>query len=241
MRPPSPTPRNERMPGQSLPQLSMKQMFLEADPVVQGVMLLLLAASVVSWIIILEKTALLRRASRAVWLFKKMASSLVEGPPLQTAGLGGLLVETGLKSARDSAGGESRADYRERVERAMRLALFSQLDRLESRSLFLATVGSTAPFLGLFGTVWGIMHSFVGIAASGETTLAVVAPGIAEALFATAMGLAAAIPAVVAYNKIAGTLKKIGQEGLAGIALLGDHLARLHFSAQENNSSRKAD
>jgi biopolymer transport protein ExbB/TolQ len=223
-----------------MPQISAKQMFLDADPVVQGVMLLLLAASVVSWIIILEKAALLRRAGRIVWLFKKTASSLRDGPPPRTDGFAGLLVETGLRAAHDSAGGESRADYRERVERAMRLALYGHLDRLESRAIFLATVGSTAPFLGLFGTVWGIMNSFIGIAASGEASLAVVAPGIAEALFATAMGLAAAIPAVVAYNKIAGTIKKIGQEGLAGIALLGDHLARLHFLGLENNSAEKA-
>ena len=225
---------------QPIPQLSIKEMFLTADPLVQGVMLLLLAASVVSWIIILEKAALLSRAGRAVRLFKKMASAPGDGPPLETGGFSGRLAEAGLKAAHDSAGQESRADYRERVERAMRLALYSHLDHLESRSLFLATVGSTAPFLGLFGTVWGIMNSFIGIAASGETTLAVVAPGIAEALFATAMGLAAAIPAVVAYNKISGTLKKIGQEGLAGIALLGDHLARLHFTALENNSPGKA-
>jgi biopolymer transport protein ExbB/TolQ len=83
--------------------------------------------------------------------------------------------------------------------------------------------------VGLFGTVWGIMHSFIGIAASGETTLAVVAPGLAEALFATAMGLVAAIPAVVAYNKITGTLKKITKEALAGIGRLGNRLARLNY------------
>ena len=225
---------------QPIPQLSIKEMFLIADPLVQGVMLLLLAASVVSWIIILEKAALLGRAGRAVRLFKKMASAPGDGPPRETDGFSGLLAEAGLKAAHDSAEQESRADYRERVERAMRLTLYSYLDCLESRCLFLATVGSTAPFLGLFGTVWGIMNSFIGIAASGETTLAVVAPGIAEALFATAMGLAAAIPAVVAYNKISGTLKKIGQEGLAGIALLGAHLARLHFTALENNSPGKA-
>ena len=229
------------MSGQPLPQLSMKQMFLDADPVVQGVMLLLLAASVISWIIILEKAALLRLAGRTVGLFKKMVSALGEDAmPPQAAGFAGRLVDAGLKSAQDTAGGESRADYRERLERAMRLTLYGYLDRLESRAVFLATVGSTAPFLGLFGTVWGIMNSFIGIAVSGESTLAVVAPGIAEALFATAMGLGAAIPAVVAYNKIAGTLKKLGQEGLAGIALLGDHLARLHFAALDNPPPRKA-
>jgi len=96
--------------------------------------------------------------------------------------------------------------------------------------MFLASVGAVSPFVGLFGTVWGIMHSFIGIAASGETTLAVVAPGIAEALFATAMGLVAAIPAVVAYNKVTGTLKKITKEALAAIGLVGNSLAREHFA-----------
>jgi biopolymer transport protein TolQ len=93
-------------------------------------------------------------------------------------------------------------ERRERIERAMRLSLGAELRRLEARLPFLATLGSAAPFIGLFGTVWGIMRSFTGIAAANNTSLAVVAPGIAEALFATAMGLAAAIPAVVAYNKI---------------------------------------
>jgi biopolymer transport protein ExbB/TolQ len=97
---------------------------------------------------------------------------------------------------------ETVVERRDRIERAMRLALNAELRRLEVRLPFLATLGSAAPFIGLFGTVWGIMRSFEGIAAAHNTSLAVVAPGIAEALFATAMGLAAAIPAVVAYNKI---------------------------------------
>jgi biopolymer transport protein TolQ len=97
---------------------------------------------------------------------------------------------------------ESFGERRDRVERAMRLALNTELRRLETNAPFLATLGSAAPFIGLFGTVWGIMHSFSAIAQANSTGLQVVAPGIAEALFATAMGLAAAIPAVVAYNKI---------------------------------------
>jgi len=219
---------------QALPQMSIKTMFLEADPVVQTVMALLLLASLICWVIILEKAALLRRAGRALRHFKETAAGLEYGAPmLELTGAAGRILEAGLRAAQDSAGGESRADYRERVERAMRLSLFDHLERLERRSLFLATVGSTAPFVGLFGTVWGIMHSFAGIAASGDTTLAVVAPGIAEALFATALGLGAAIPAVMAFNKIAGELKRMGQEGQAGIALLGDRLARLHFLEKE--------
>jgi biopolymer transport protein ExbB/TolQ len=220
-------------------QLSIREMFLNADPVVQGVMALLLIASLICWVIILEKAALLRRAGRVIRGFKETAVELKDGQPLpEFIGPAGRILETGLRAARDAAGGESRADYRERVERAMRLTLFDHLERLERNALFLATVGSTAPFVGLFGTVWGIMHSFAGIAASGDTTLAIVAPGIAEALFATAMGLGAAIPAVMAFNKIAGELKRMGQEGQAGIALLGDRLARLHFTALENDSGK---
>jgi TolQ protein len=215
--------------------ISIIDMFMNADPVVQGVMILLLLASLVCWIIIIEKAAILRRASRTIWLFKKMTADINGNGELPRSfpRFTQHIVEAGLKAGRDGAGHESRADFRERVERAMRAILSGQLDRLESRSLFLATVGSTAPFIGLFGTVWGIMHSFVGIAATGETTLAVVAPGIAEALFATAMGLVAAIPAVVAYNKITGTLKKAAKESLAAISNVGDFLAQQHFMRLE--------
>jgi biopolymer transport protein ExbB/TolQ len=113
---------------------------------------------------------------------------------------------------------ETPGERRDRIERAMRLALNAELRRLEFRLPFLATLGSAAPFIGLFGTVWGIMRSFEGIAAANNTNLAVVAPGIAEALFATAMGLAAAIPAVVAYNKITVDLGRFAgrMQGLIG-------------------------
>lgn len=210
--------------------LSIKDMFLNADPVVQGVMILLLLASLACWIIIFEKAVILRRASRTIWLFKKMSGNISEELPQNFPKFTMAIVEAGARESRDGAGNETRADFRERVERAMRAILSGHLDRLESRTLFLATVGSTAPFIGLFGTVWGIMHSFVGIAATGETTLAVVAPGIAEALFATAMGLVAAIPAVIAYNKITGTLKKAAKESLTAISLVGNFLARQHFN-----------
>jgi len=104
--------------------------------------------------------------------------------------------------------GESRSDIEARLEKAMRLTARAELSRLQPRLRFLATVGSTAPFVGLFGTVWGIMNSFTAIAAQKDTSLAVVAPGIAEALFATALGLVAAIPAVIAYNQISGSLSR---------------------------------
>jgi biopolymer transport protein ExbB/TolQ len=144
-------------------------------------------------------------------------------------GFTSLVVESGVDESADVAGAETRADYRERVERSMRSVLSGRIDRLQDRVVVLATVGSTSPFIGLFGTVWGIMHSFIGIAATGETTLAVVAPGIAEALAATAMGLVAAIPAVVAFNKVNSTIRKINKEALAAIALVGNALARLRY------------
>jgi biopolymer transport protein ExbB/TolQ len=117
-----------------------------------------------------------------------------------------------------SANLETVGERRERIERAMRLALNGEMRRLEARLPFLATLGSAAPFIGLFGTVWGIMRSFAGIAAANNTSIAVVAPGIAEALFATAMGLAAAIPAVVAYNKFTVELGRFAgrMQGLIG-------------------------
>jgi len=211
-------------------ELSIKDMFLNADPVVQTVMLLLLLASVFCWLIIFEKTMMLKRAGAALRLFKRAAGDFDPDRPEPLPALARPIVEAGFKESLDAAGRETRHDYRERVERAMRAVLSGQIDRLGARTLFLATVGSTAPFIGLFGTVWGIMNSFVGIAATGETTLAVVAPGIAEALFATAMGLVAAIPAVMAFNKLTGSLKSISKEGLAGISLIGNRLAQRHFS-----------
>jgi TolQ protein len=209
-------------------------MFQHADPVVQTVMTLLLLASVSSWCVIFEKIVILRRAGREVRHFKKVAADLAGSHGLnQLADFTRSLAESGFQESCDQAGRETRADFRERVERSMRAALAGRLDQLNNRVLFLATVGAISPFVGLFGTVWGIMHSFSGIAATGETSLAVVAPGIAEALFATAMGLVAAIPAVVAYNKIAGSIKKIGQQAAAGISGLGNRLAGLHFARLE--------
>jgi biopolymer transport protein ExbB/TolQ len=213
-------------------------MFLNADRIVQGVMILLLLASIASWVVIIEKTILLKQSSVAVWRFKKIAASITFSVnPNDFPGFTSRIVESGVDESKDIAGHETRSDYRERVERSMRVILSGRIDRLETRVNLLATVGSTSPFVGLFGTVWGIMHSFIGIAAKGETTLAVVAPGIAEALFATAMGLVAAIPAVIAFNKINGTMQKMTKEALAGIALVGNALSRIHFTEEDQASS----
>jgi TolQ protein len=189
--------------------LSIVKLFLNADPVVKGVLLLLLAGSVWSWAVIIDKLWHLGAASRSARSHEARAAAARSAQELLTdttpaADPAGLMLSAGWaeNTAGSSSGPETAAERRERIERAMRLALNAELRRLEVRLPFLATLGSAAPFIGLFGTVWGIMRSFEGIAAANSTSLAVVAPGIAEALFATAMGLAAAIPAVVAYNKI---------------------------------------
>jgi biopolymer transport protein TolQ len=191
--------------------LSVVALFLHADIVVKGVLLLLLAASVWSWAVIIEKLwrlAALRRSARNCETRVTAAQIATDLAPasgrLEGADPAGAVLSAGWSESAQSVGAapETAGERRERIERAMRLALGAELHRVEARLPFLATLGSAAPFIGLFGTVWGIMRSFTGIAAANNTSLAVVAPGIAEALFATAMGLAAAIPAVVAYNKI---------------------------------------
>ena len=124
-----------------------------------------------------------------------------------------LLSAAEAEASEGASRGEDRSDVRARLEKAMRTALKSELQRIESGLPFLATVGSAAPFIGLFGTVWGIMNSFTAIASQQDTSLATVAPGIAEALFATALGLAAAIPSVMAYNHFAVKLGRGGRPG----------------------------
>jgi biopolymer transport protein TolQ len=193
---------------QPVPGLSVVALFLNADIVVKGVLLLLLAASVWSWAVIIDKSwrlGAVRRSAQGHEARAAVARSPQElwtGADMAQDPAGQVLVAGWRESAVEAtANFESVAERRDRVERAMRLALSGELRRLESNLPFLATLGSAAPFIGLFGTVWGIMRSFAGIAAANNTSLAIVAPGIAEALFATAMGLAAAIPAVVAYNK----------------------------------------
>ena len=190
--------------------LSIIALFLNADIVVKIVLLLLLAGSVWSWAVIVDKILRLRAARQSAQGWASRAADAHTAEQLvgerygaETHHPAGAVLAAGVEEcvafADDAA--ESMAERRERIDRAMRLALGAQLRQLEYRLPFLATLGSAAPFVGLFGTVWGIMRSFNAIAAANNTSLAVVAPGIADALFATAMGLAAAIPAVVAYNK----------------------------------------
>jgi TolQ protein len=207
--------------------LNVVNLFMNADPVVKGVLVLLLTCSVWSWAVIIDKLWRLKAASRSAHEHEARAAAASSPQDLatteirhQTADPAGLVLLAGLteSAAEPRPQTETAGERRERIERAMRLALNAELRRLEVRLPFLATLGSAAPFIGLFGTVWGIMRSFDGIAAANNTSLAVVAPGIAEALFATAMGLAAAIPAVVAYNKITVDLGRFAgrMQGLIG-------------------------
>ena len=132
-----------------------------------------------------------------------------ENPTHPIAAVFGAAMAEWRRSARPALSDGSRGRVHERVERAMTVSIQREMERIEAWMIFLASVGSTAPFIGLFGTVWGIMHSFSAIASMHNTNLAVVAPGIAEALFATAIGLVAAIPAVLAYNKISTDLARL--------------------------------
>jgi biopolymer transport protein TolQ len=190
--------------------LSVISLFENADIVVKAVLLLLLFGSIWSWAVIVDKTIRLRgaRLSARAWTDRatsaRAAEELIGGRDGADATQpAGAVIAAGIEecmtNGQDKA--ESLAERRDRIERAMRMALSTELRQLEFRLPFLATLGAAAPFIGLFGTVWGIMRSFNAIAAANNTSLAVVAPGIADALFATAMGLAAAIPAVVFYNK----------------------------------------
>ena len=209
--------------------LSVVKLFMNADVVVKGVLLLLLAASVWSWAVIIDKLWRLGAASRSARDHEARAAAAQSAQELlateargRAGDPAGLMLSVGWAEsiAGQTHEAETAGERRDRIERAMRLALNTELRRLEVRLPFLATLGSAAPFIGLFGTVWGIMRSFEGIAAAHNTSLAVVAPGIAEALFATAMGLAAAIPAVVAYNKITVDLGRFAgrMQGLIGRA-----------------------
>jgi biopolymer transport protein TolQ len=195
--------------GQAAHDLSLWGLFLQADWIVKSVMLGLLIASIWVWAIVFDKVTSLRRANKSADAFEDrfwsggslddLYAKEGEEPSHPLAAVFG----AAMREWRRSAGqGGMMGGAKERVERAMAVTIGREMERLERWMIFLASVGSVAPFIGLFGTVWGIMNSFAAIAGMQNTNLAVVAPGIAEALFATAIGLVAAIPAVLAYNKI---------------------------------------
>lgn len=201
-------------------QMTFLGLFLEAHIVVQAVMIGLILASVWSWAIIIEKTFAFRRARKEADHFENMFWSGQSLEELYSAlsrnghsvSMAALFIAA-MREWKRSVEGSIRAlgGIQLRVEKVMDVTISREMERLERRLLFLATVGSTAPFIGLFGTVWGIMTSFQAIAVSKNTSLAVVAPGIAEALFATAIGLVAAIPAVIFYNKFSADAARLNQ------------------------------
>ena len=209
---------------------SIYGMIMQADPIVKSVMALLVFASVACWAIIFEKSIRLMGLGRNIRNLEKVANEPTGSDVPR--GLVQKLLNSAHHEAEDGAGrGENRSELRARLERAMRSTLKVELQRLEVGLPFLATVGSAAPFIGLFGTVWGIMNSFTSIAQQKDTSLAVVAPGIAEALFATALGLAAAIPAVIAYNQIAVSLGRGSSRANTSIVELAKRLSRTHPEA----------
>jgi biopolymer transport protein TolQ len=202
-------------------ELSLGWVFAQATGAVQGVLVILIACSVVCWAVILEKSLLLHRFRRQTRWFEEAACSGRFGAGAAPVGeLSGTLFTEGRNAMLSAVAGENRAERRDRIERAMRDAVAGVLLRAERRLPYLATIGSAAPFIGLFGTVWGIMHSFVDIAQANDTSLAVVAPGIAESLFTTAAGLVAAIPASVAYNKLAADFNFLSRRLALAVAAL---------------------
>ncbi len=185
---------------------SLWQLFLRADFVVKAVILLLIASSIFSWALIYDKVRLFRRIDQTTKSFEdkfwksKSAEAFYKGLPMKSEDPMTIIFKNAMSELIKTKS-KSSSVQSARVERVLEVSIDNQLKSVEKNFTYLATIGSTAPFIGLFGTVWGIMNSFQSIAISRNTSLAIVAPGIAEALFATALGLLAAIPAVIAYNK----------------------------------------
>ncbi len=183
---------------------SLMNLFIRADIVVKSVILILIACSIYSWAVIFEKLKLFKKINKSTEEFEnrfwnsKSAETFYNNLPATTEDPMALLFRDAMQNLLKR---RSKTDLNVRMTTLLETGIEKQVTKISKGFTFLATVGSTAPFIGLFGTVWGIMNSFQSIAISRNTSLAIVAPGIAEALFATALGLLAAIPAVVAYNK----------------------------------------
>jgi biopolymer transport protein TolQ len=230
--------------------MSIFGLFMSADIVVKLVMIALLMASLWSWTIIFEKRRTLRILSRraarfedAFWsgepldkLYERVRKSQ-DDPMLKVFASGMDEWQAGVEGGLPSK--ESlQASLRQRVERAMAMTIGREISLLERGMTFLASVGSTAPFMGLFGTVWGIMNSFTQIAKSQDTSLLVVAPGIAEALFTTALGLVAAIPAVIAYNIFSNAINRYADRLDTFTSEFTSILSR-HLDRQESSGGKK--
>ena len=194
---------------------SLISLFLRADIIVKSVMIILVAFSIYSWAIIFDKIRLFRKINKSAEEFEekfwksKSAETFYNNLPSTTDDPMAELFKSSMQMVMKS---RSKSNLSERLAGVLEANIEKQMTNVDKNYTFLATVGSTAPFIGLFGTVWGIMNSFQSIAISRNTSLAIVAPGIAEALFATALGLLAAIPAVIAYNKFSNDSKKYSQK-----------------------------
>ena len=194
---------------------SILQLFIRADIIVKSVIIILIVSSIYSWAIIFEKIKLFKKINSSSQDFEtkfwksKSAESFYNNLPMNVedplTNVFKNSMQVLIKSKRSST-------LDQKMSTMLEINIEQQMEKIEKKYTFLATVGSTAPFIGLFGTVWGIMNSFQSIAISRNTSLAIVAPGIAEALFATALGLLAAIPAVVAFNKFTSDSKKYSQK-----------------------------
>ena len=194
---------------------SIVNLFLRADIIVKSVIVILIAASIYSWAIIIDKYRLFKKINKSSEEFEdkfwksKSAESFYNNLPANIDDPMANLFKGSMQIVMKS---RSKSNLSERLGSVVEVNIEKQMNVIDKNYTFLATVGSTAPFIGLFGTVWGIMNSFQQIAISRNTSLAIVAPGIAEALFATALGLLAAIPAVVAFNKFSSDSRKYSQK-----------------------------
>ena len=194
---------------------SILKLFIRADIIVKSVIIILIVSSIYSWAIIFEKIKLFKKINLSTQDFEnkfwksKSAESFYNNLPNK---LDDPMAKVFTNSMQVLLKSKRASNLDEKMSRMLEINIEQQMEKIDKNYTFLATVGSTAPFIGLFGTVWGIMNSFQSIAISRNTSLAIVAPGIAEALFATALGLLAAIPAVVAFNKFSNDSRKYSQK-----------------------------
>jgi biopolymer transport protein TolQ len=194
---------------------SLMSLFLRADIIVKSVILILIACSIYSWAVIIEKFRLFKKINLSSEEFEnkfwnsKSAETFYNSLPVKVDDPMAVVFQGAMESLLKK---KTKNNLSEKMTTFLEVGIEKQMTKIDKGLTFLATVGSTAPFIGLFGTVWGIMNSFQSIAISRNTSLAIVAPGIAEALFATALGLLAAIPAVIAYNKFNTDSKKYSQK-----------------------------
>jgi biopolymer transport protein TolQ len=235
-------------------QLSLISLIMGAGPVVKAVMALLLAASIASWYMIFQRVLYFRSAGAEMLDFEEHFWSGVDLAELyregnQRAADGEVIIgvegvfRAGFKEfSRLAQQSDMQADaLLEGARRSMRVAMLREEERLEKHLPFLATVGSTSPYIGLFGTVWGIMHSFRGLANTSQATLATVAPGISEALVATAMGLFAAIPAVMAYNRFAARVDVFGKRYDTFVDEFSSILGRQAYALRSRQRSERGE